>query len=211
MNDPNDVPLLKVRSCTDRSNSYSESISILYSTNTFHLGEQDGEPLLFLNIDALLLPQRLASMKYLELTWNFQHFGRKSTNPDTRGPVFDTLLNVLTSSLPNLTTVQIVAQTENYVQDGPEASLQPEESLLSTVILPMDNMVAHFGTQLQLCEFIIRWSYYKAMREALGESASVEKPFQSTSPRRFWRYLENGNDALGYRVGYLPDIIYFAH
>ncbi len=179
----------------------------MYSTNTFHLGEHDGEPLLFRHVNSMFLPQRLASMKSLELKWKIENFGRKSTDRDTGKPVFETLLDILTSSFPNLTNVHIAVQTAEHVQDRPELSFQPGESLLSTVISPMDKMVACFGTQLQLCEFIVRWSYYKALREALGEGASVEKSFRSTSPRKFRRHVEDGNGELGYWVGYLPDIL----
>ncbi len=203
--------LLGARSYTNGPSSYSEGISILYSTNTFHLGGHDVEPLVFQNIDSLFLPQRLASMKSLELTWNVEHFGRKSTNPDAGKPVFETLLEILTSHFPNLTKVRIAVLTASYHKNRPEASFESGESPLSTVICPMDRMVTCFGSQLQLCEFIVRWSYYKALRDALGESASVEKPFPSTSPRKFQRHVENGNGALEYWVGYLPDTIYFAH
>ncbi|OCL08673.1 hypothetical protein AOQ84DRAFT_292646 [Glonium stellatum] len=191
--------------------AYSESISIMYSTNTFYLGQHVGEPLLFQNIDSLFLPQRLASMKSLELAWNFDHFGPKAACPDTGKPIFDTFLNTLTSNFPNLTKVHIEVQTENYVQERLGASLQPEESLLSTVIFPMDQMIAHFGTQLRFCELIVGWSYYQALRKALGESNSVETLFQSTSTRKFHRHADNGEGALEYWAGYLPDIIYFAH
>ncbi|KAI9793925.1 MAG: hypothetical protein M1816_007177 [Peltula sp. TS41687] len=188
--------------------AYAESISTLYSTNRFRLREQDNrKALLFRNLDSLLLPQRLASMKHLELVWDFEHFGRKSKDPDTGKPVFDTLLDILISSLPNLADVHIRAETQNYVQDRPGASSQPEETLFSMVISPMDNLVARFGTQLRHCELIVRWSYYKAMREGLGEEATVEELHRSISHRKFWRYVENGDGALRYRVGYLPDII----
>ncbi|KAI9790555.1 MAG: hypothetical protein M1816_005062 [Peltula sp. TS41687] len=130
--------------------AYSEGICILYSTNTFHLGEQhrDGPPPLFRNVESLLLPQRLASMRSLELIWNFDHFGRKSTDRETGKPVFETLLDILTSSLPNLRDVRIAVQTQNYYQPQ-ESGEEAEESLLSTVISPMDQMVGHFGTQLR--------------------------------------------------------------
>lgn len=82
---------------------YAEAIDIVYSTNTFHLS---GQPLLQ-NLPRLLLPQRLATIRSLELAW---HFNRPMPRGSTSGgeqSQLGQLCGVLPDLFPRLGTLYL--------------------------------------------------------------------------------------------------------
>ncbi|SPO07141.1 uncharacterized protein DNG_09835 [Cephalotrichum gorgonifer] len=82
--------------------AYTEGIEVLYSTNTIHLSD----PELIRRLPDLLPPQRLASIKMVEITYWF-HADNPPRGQTSNKEGFDTMLRAVPVSFPNLRKIHI--------------------------------------------------------------------------------------------------------
>jgi hypothetical protein len=147
---------MPMREVCQQMYSYAEGIEVLYSTNTFILMD---EPLI-LNISRFLLPQRLASIHYLEMTWKL----RGSYSLEEGKLILDEahlgdFLQVLSSQFPALRHLHIYLHGSAYFPN--DEPLEPLQKCL-------DKFVQH-KSDLDTCTFLIPtiWFWYFRINKLL--------------------------------------------
>lgn len=181
-----------------------ESLDVLYSSNTIHIGNV----VLTRYLPLLLLPQRLASVTSLELVWSlvlFRSLPDPQTEQEIGWPAYNALGLVLASAFPRLRKLYVSIQTGSYNLNPLHGDIAHSEQKL---LGPIDEMVRKFSSQLQQCVISPNLSLYTAlMCRAESMGACMEGGGQGCLRwHRFWRPVaveqgaQSGNNQ-GYWVG----------
>ncbi|KAF9630363.1 hypothetical protein BFW01_g925 [Lasiodiplodia theobromae] len=206
----------QVRDCTiDASwllvcrQGYLESVDILYSTNTFHLGElsallprtglrkNDKPPNQITLLRANLLPHRFAHISRLHVRAYSPH--------DPPHPSFARLCRTVLL-LPALRELRLAVQVRNprWKAGGPAPDGQVLPALDDAAWLGVvDEMVAE--RRLRFVEFVVGETWWEGFDRRGGE---VVQGDGGGEYRRFWRVVEEENGmegGLGYWVAGMPD------
>jgi hypothetical protein len=148
---------------------------VLHSTNTFHLASI----FLIQNLPLLVLPQRLASIKSLEMVWELP--------PSAGSSTYQAMVDVVTSAFPTLRKLHISIAHCRCVGDCIEPDPEGREREL---LGPMDEMVRKkVGPKLQDCQIALPYCLYTALCDrAQSVGACVESGGTGAmSWRQFWR------------------------
>ncbi|PGH35738.1 hypothetical protein GX50_01451 [[Emmonsia] crescens] len=166
--------------------AYAEGIDVLYSTNKMHINGMQ----LFHQLPRLLLPQRLAAIRAVELLWDITP--RVQFNPGTdRRPKadmhgFTTLLDALPGTLPNLRLLYLSLQGRfrlpNTTKDGD--TFNYSEELLQLV----DQMVVNLHTFCE-CRVALSTSLYR----------DLERKYRATGQDVGWKHMGNGEEGALWR------------
>jgi hypothetical protein len=148
---------------------------VLYSTNTFHLASLD----LVKHLPLLILPQRLASIKSLEMVWDLQASVDSST--------YEAMLDVVMSALPSLQKLHISIDHCLRMAPGIGDYVDRREQEL---LVPMDDMMRKkIGPKLQDCQIALPCRLYYALYDrARSAGARVQRSAPgSLHWEQFWR------------------------
>ena len=148
---------------------------MLYSTNTFHLASI----VLIQHLPLLILPQRLASIKSLEMVWDL--------HPSVDSSTYQAMTNVVTSAFPSLRKLYISIEPGIGKPAGFDDYIDWREQEL---LAPMDEMVRKkIGPTLQDCQIALPCKLYQALHDrARSAGARVERAAPgSLYWEQFWR------------------------
>lgn len=155
----------------DRS-SYVEGIDVLYRTNTFVIQTE----LTILHLPSLILPQRLASLSSLEISWPL-----KINYLD--GPALDkehyaSLFTSLTTNLTHLSHLYLSLEPSPCLTQHFARWLDPE-----LLLQPMDGLVAARGHPWPECAVAIPTTLFEKVWE-------VHREKKLWCHRQVWRFLD---------------------
>jgi hypothetical protein len=141
---------------------------VLYESNTVHIASYA----LMRYLPMLLLPQRLASIKSLELIWDLILFCPiQSTHYDqlVGWPVFIAFIKIVLADFPYLKKLYISIQTGTHMSDHLQSLERAERKLFT----PLDEMLKLIAGQLESFEVAVPISHYAALVEKAEENGCV--------------------------------------
>ncbi|CAM1511966.1 Fc.00g094790.m01.CDS01 [Cosmosporella sp. VM-42] len=183
--------------------AYIEGMPILYSTNTIHTSSKE----MIMQLPRLLLPQRLASIKSMELVWEFVPFPRQGETRPT-SPMIDlvsfySFLDAFPSMLGHIRTLYISFQGQlkphwtSFSISGNEW-FQFTETLIMN---PIDDMVRKLGPEVRDCSIAIPSSLYASRRDRAREAGElVHQTMYGGHIECHWRPLADSEHRSGYWV-----------
>jgi hypothetical protein len=165
---------------------------VLFSTNTFHLASI----VLIKHLPLLILPQRLAYIKSLEMVWDL--------NPPADSFTYEAMTDVVMSSFLSLRKLRISINPGigKAADTGLSAYFKRREQEL---LGPLDEMVRKkIGPKLQDCCIAIPCRDYFALNHrARREGARVERAAAgSLYWEQFWRTVPVEQDGQSQNEGY---------
>lgn len=187
--------------------SYVEGIDVLYTTNTIHMASRE----MLLNIDRLLLPQRLSSIRSVELVWDFSPFPWDAREIKPYGDLksWNRFLEALPAKFTNVRQFylavqgQVVPGLRNGHGSMSHMPSEPKHRLTEQKIMaPLDVLVRKLGPQIEDCRIAIASGLYDVRRKhALKYGGKVEQVHLGDEVERHWRSLdENSPNRAGYWV-----------
>uniref|UniRef100_A0A0B7KK20 DUF7730 domain-containing protein n=1 Tax=Bionectria ochroleuca TaxID=29856 RepID=A0A0B7KK20_BIOOC len=191
--------------------AYKEGIEVLYSTNTIHSASK----LMLLNLDKLLLPQRLSSIKSLELIWTFDPYlgdCEPTQEPCRDFRSFEKLLEALPVFFPRVQRLHVAIQGEifpgerkarggwGFMKDISKAIEIVEKDILT----PFDEMVHRLGPGAREVTLACSAYLYARAREVALENnvAIVEQIHLGAEKERHWRAFLGGKGRNNHLGGY---------
>lgn len=185
---------------------YCEGIDVLYGTNTIHTASKQ----MLLHLDKLILPQRLANIRSVELVWHFKPY---PPHYSTAGPLDDldtfyTLLAALPNIFPNLKSFymglhgDITPMKERNGNSGNRGYMDDAKSIEISdreILAPIDKMLQNLGPQLKDCTIALGSLEYERRRRQAIEAADtkVEQVHLGCWKERHWRRLDKQEGHLG--------------
>ncbi len=189
-----------------RRDSYLEGIDILYGTNTIHTASKA----LILDIDRLLLPQRVTAITSLEMLWDFgSHPPWADSFPSKTKELmqeFEDMLRTVLSSFRGLKTLYISVQwtgrdpvVAHSRQMGSSGSEDAVERLLMRRV---DGMVRQLPARVADFALAVPSSIYMEQCNVARETPGrpVEHVSDGARYERFWRPVDKGVAHAGYWV-----------
>ncbi|VUC36815.1 unnamed protein product [Clonostachys rosea] len=181
--------------------AYKEGIEVLYSTNTIHSASK----LMLLNLDKLLLPQRLSTIKSLELVWTFDPYlgdCEPVKEPCRDSSSFDKMLEAIPVFFPALQHLHFAIQGEIYpgertttggwgfMKDHVKAMKVFEKDIL----LPFDAMGRRLGLNARELTLACSSFLYGRARETAIENKqeNIQQIHLGDEKERYWRPLPGG-------------------
>ncbi|VUC24320.1 unnamed protein product [Clonostachys rosea] len=188
--------------------AYCEGVDVLYGTNTIHTASKQ----MLLHLDKLLLPQRLSTIRSVELVWHFKPYPSNSSS--LAGPLDDlrtfyTFLETIPRIFPNLTTFYLALWgdlTPTREHNGRQVWMDEAQSIEITnrdIMSPIDRMVSKLGPKLKQCTIALGSLEYQIRRRQAVEAGDVkvEQIHLQHLQERHWRPLKNNSGGLeGYWV-----------
>ncbi|CAG9982001.1 unnamed protein product [Clonostachys byssicola] len=187
--------------------AYCEGVDVLYGTNTIHTASKQ----MLLHLDKLLLPQRLSTIRSVELVWHFKPYALDTVEV---GPLDDlrtfyTLLKAVPTTFPNLTSFYMAlwgCLTPLKEHNGRQVYMDEAESIKITdrdIMTPIDRMISKFSPRLRQCTIALGSLEYEIRRRQAVEAGDVEveQIHLQHLQERHWRSLKNSSDGLkGYWI-----------
>lgn len=165
--------------------SYMESIEILYSTNTINIRSLA----LMRHLDVLFLPQRLACITSLELTWTILPFpsirdSQLLERPGEGLKTFQSMIRLITpKNYPSLR--KLFLTLSNFFDDANGPPPWPGFLANSALLVEsVDTMVRQFNGQLQECVLGVPSATYRRLGWLNDDDTTVEA---GVFWERFWR------------------------
>ena len=169
---------------------------------------------MILNLDRLLLPQRLSAIKSVELVWEFEPFPWPSRPDMKRVPglftgleYFHQFLDQLPGMFPNLRFLYIALQGNLCPWKRTEAGIRVDwgrrtEIWEEHIMQPIDNMVRRLAPQVQECFIALPSVEYSIRMRVAREQAGVlvEQVHLGAQRERHWRRVNNSTNLGGYWV-----------
>ncbi|KAL8808097.1 MAG: hypothetical protein Q9200_004413, partial [Gallowayella weberi] len=190
---------------------YIETINLIYS-NTIHIRRI----YLIQNIDKFLLPQRLATIKSLELVWELSTMGallwsyldetpptEENLDPEVRRALslYTALMAKIPQTFPSISNLHISISVTTYIANP---LLTTIATLQHHLFAPADATARSLGSQLHAFQITPNASLYKALARRATEQGAREEKGPSMAPfwRRFWRSVDSDDDRVTGNVGY---------
>jgi hypothetical protein len=155
-----------------------------------------------LGLDSVLVRQRIASIRAVEIVWEFHPFAEQdaATGPYEQQPrAYHELLRRLPTLLPDLRSLMLclcLVEPKRYRIRGDDA-----EALQRTVMEPLDDMVRRLGTHVEECVVSLESGMYDCLRaKAIEAGEELEQFHLGAVQEQLWRPLHNGGTAS--RQGY---------
>lgn len=166
--------------------SYAECIDILYATNALHMS---GNSYFLQHLPNVFLPQRLASITSVNITWVIDPFNSVPDQTTIYGlPAFDNFLTSIPTILPHLKRLHI--SLEGVMAFASEA-LQDElpEIFERNIWMSIDHMISKLSPHIQTCCIAIPASVYTTLKFHIKEATEQESPQNRSVKARVWREL----------------------
>ncbi|EAS34741.3 uncharacterized protein CIMG_00095 [Coccidioides immitis RS] len=179
--------------------AYVEGVEVLYGTNRIRI---EGTYLLR-RLPDLLLPQRRAAIRSVQLYWNIHPWldspgsrKREKYPPGSDMEGFISLLNIFPEVLPNIRFLYLSLQgnlgfpavDRRGTSEGDEMTINASEELLQLV----DQMVVKLH-RLSHCHILLPTSYFRALN--FRENGIRFTLYNSFSQEPLWRVLPVQNDS----------------
>ncbi|CAI6095850.1 unnamed protein product [Clonostachys chloroleuca] len=183
--------------------SYLEGIDVLYGTNTIHSASKQ----MLLHLDKLLLPQRLANIRSVELVWFFKPYRTHSPQgPLDDLPTFYEFLAKIPATFPNVRSFYMALHgdiTHMTDRNGRRVYMDDAESIEITdreVMSPIDAMVGKLR-QLDDCTIALSSLEYERRRKRAVDAVDtvVYQVHLGGWQERHWRVRKG---EMGYSQGY---------
>ncbi|OAA76810.1 hypothetical protein LEL_06494 [Akanthomyces lecanii RCEF 1005] len=185
--------------------AYFEGIDILYGTNTIHTASKA----LILDIDRLLLPQRVAAITSLEVLWDFgSHPPWADSFPSKTRELmqeFEDMLRAILSSFRGLKTLYISAQwtgRDPVIAYSRQMGGGSEDAVERLLMRRVDGLVRMLPARVTDFAFAVPSSIYveqcNVARETPGRT--VEHVSDGARYERCWRPVDRGVAHAGYWV-----------
>ena len=188
--------------------SYAEGINVLYRTNAFFIGS----PSPIDEFHRLLLPQRLALITALELSWNIFRPSAPSHPASEDWSAYNSFARAIIPAFPSLRSLYISVQVTSYISvqathDGYSTWAEMIESYERKLLGPIDEIVIKLGPKLQDCQIAPQHSLYNALKgRAEGAGACIEAGggYGSLRWERFWHpiKMESNEQYIDKSLGY---------
>jgi hypothetical protein len=188
--------------------SYAEGINVLFRTNTIYMGSIS----LMRYLPRLLLPQRLANITALELSWDFTRSRVDLRFPREDWPAYDAFAILIASAFPSLKSLYVSiqvcpffpAQSSRDVNNPLDATIDSYER---KILRPIDEMVGILGPSLHECQIAPQYGLYMSLKyRAESTGVVAEKVYQGgLHSERFWRplpaeYSKQASNSPGYWI-----------
>jgi hypothetical protein len=171
---------------------------------------------MLLNLDKLLLPQRLASIRSMEIVWELAAFPKPLPylGPFTDLESYNKLLSILPDLFPNLQSllfclqghlVPFILLDDDWDEPAPRSPEETDQLVEDTIMAPLDAMVKRLPNNIRSFSVAISSGLYAHMRHRVKTTKSkgkkvVEQIQYGALVERHWREL--GRDADSTRTGY---------
>ncbi|CAH0046174.1 unnamed protein product, partial [Clonostachys solani] len=192
--------------------AYKEGIEVLYSTNTIHSASK----LMLLNLDKLLLPQRLSNIKSLELIWTFDPYlgdCEPTREPCRDSESFDKFLEALPVFFPGVQHLHVAIQGEIFPGErkasGGWGFMKNTTKAIEVVfekdiMIPFDQMVHRLGPGVRQVTLACSSFLYGGARGVALENNPdhVQQVHLGAKKERFWRPFVGGRGRNNHLGGY---------
>ena len=156
------------------------------------------------HLPRLLLPQHLANITALELSWDIYLPPVHSSPSWEDWPAYKAFLVIIASGFPSLKSLYISIQVCRYLYDLSATTIESYEQKL---LEPVDEMVRKLSPKLQDCQIAPQHSLYVPLRfraESIG-AHTESGGYGGLRWERFWRPLDmefskQTTNGLGYWV-----------
>ncbi|CAG9987648.1 unnamed protein product [Clonostachys byssicola] len=190
--------------------AYKEGIEVLYATNTIHSASK----LMLLNLDKLLPPQRLSSIKSLELIWTFDPYLCNSLpieEPCRDLESFQRFLEALPVFFPRVQRLHVAIQGQVFPVELKSRSWEFMEDTSKVIeiieknmLTPFDEMVHRLGPGAREVTLACSSYLYARLRGVALENnaAVVQQVHLGAEKERHWRALPSGKGRNNHLGGY---------
>lgn len=164
---------------------------MLYRTNAFFIDS----PSPIDQFHRLLLPQRLALITALELSWDIFRPSTPSHPASEDWSTYNSFARAIVPAFLSLRTLYISVQVTSYisVQATHDACARLIENYERKLLGPIDEMVIRLGPKLQQCQIAPQYSLYKALKgraESAGACIEAGGGHGSLRWERFWHPIK---------------------
>ena len=160
-----------------QTSSYEETIDLIYHTNTFHIGNL----VVFRELPQILPPERLASIKSLELNWDLS----PTCSDEIDRASLEVAVATLITSFPSMKKLYITVTPLDYL--GRISSRN--EFPVWNVLAPFDEVAGKLGHQLSDFHVAVPCRNFLTLLQQslpiIDRSKRAEPEWRS--PVRFWR------------------------
>lgn len=184
--------------------SYVEGVDVLYSTNTFHTASKE----MLINLNRLLLPQRLSSIMAVEILWTTWPEDLYPTSPPSDPLATNSslrslrfILKAIPSLFPNLRSLYFSIQSFTFPTELQYRSIPEDQSSMAITdeafVRPFQDMVRSMPPSIKECSLALPSSLYASRRtRALEADARVERACDGGKLERHWCPLETEANSL---------------
>jgi hypothetical protein len=144
------------------------------------------------HLPELLLPQRLAQIRSVEMRWNVYPFRHAMPHdpPNSGLPAFLNLIEALPSTFPHIRKLFI------SIDDGAEPGMKLRPTISEAqnlnepaIMQPVDDLVRRLGPDLQMFDFALPASLYRRIK-MVATGKDLMRGWKSSGKRdRIWREL----------------------
>ncbi|KFY21172.1 hypothetical protein V491_03102, partial [Pseudogymnoascus sp. VKM F-3775] len=183
--------------------AYADGIDILFSTNTFHMDNFD----LLQHLPRLILPQRLRSIKSLEISWTFRPTVTDEkpmevlwNDPTTEDSVLHEMCRMIPELFPHVSQLDINFLYELRVRQEFQDAISALGGIERVILGPIEDMIRVLGPGREVC-IAIQQSVFSDLHEKKQELYGSELKTEIYNPyiTRFWKELDPDN-GLGYWI-----------
>lgn len=158
---------------------------------------------MLLNLDGLLLPQRLSTIRSVELVWKFTPFPyspRDEPEPYTDFRSFYKFLDAVPKLFPNIRSLYLAIQGGLTVwcnQGGLGSYFMKDDVQLrlteTYIMAPIDNMLRKLGPQARDCNIAVSSTLYQRQRDQALKAgvATVDRIECGAKQERYWRQMSS--------------------
>jgi hypothetical protein len=180
--------------------AYREGIEVLYGTNVYHI---QGGYLLW-HLPHLLLPQRLASIKAVELLWDvhtrdYSPWDKDYPHESVPMDGYRALIEALPKTLPNLRFLYLFLKG-NLLPPRIEILDPKQVGIAENLLQPIDRMVTRLG--LVECHIALPLSFVEMLRHRANGGGIIPWHRKDWKPTRVWRPLPVQNPSSAVLKGY---------
>ncbi|KAK5991786.1 hypothetical protein PT974_07820 [Cladobotryum mycophilum] len=173
--------------------AYAEAIDILYSTNTIHTASKE----MMMHIDKLLVPQRLTSIRSVELCWELKPYPGYYDTPNNPAALsdmasFHAFLKAVPTMFPNARALHISLRGITFA----ERSDKIEEDIME----PLDTMIRTLGSHVRDFSVGVSSMLYILQRKRVKEAGWLAEQDSKGQVERYWRPLDGSPLFSGYWV-----------
>jgi hypothetical protein len=166
--------------------SYVEGIEVLYSTNVISVASNAVIDSLLREPrgPTLLLPQRLHSIKAIEMRWDLRLFNQDAKREETDRYTYNRRLQLLSRSFPSLNKLSIEFTSNIYLKTNvpPKSCMNEIDEIL---LKPLGEMLYDFDAYFQ-CSIELPWSIYWEFEERACLKGTRVQNTHTPGARRFW-------------------------
>jgi hypothetical protein len=159
---------------------------------------------MIVHLPQLLLPQRLSSIKSVEMLWHLHLYQGSVPHGllDSGLATFHSLLDCLPSTFPHLRKLYVSLQGDLKPKNVPLHKLMDVSE--PVIMKPVDDMVRRLGPHVQECHIAIPFTLYEPRRyKATGTTLKTGWRIRNEW-QRFWRQLpDTGTGDNGARTAHL--------